>query len=286
MASSDAGNLARRMQWKCRPPSLVHRRQGRLQQHEEGDGEGAEESRAANGVADGSAGLGDGGGGGRGGGGGDGAGCHGGRHEGRGVVVGNDGAGGEGGRWGRGGGGGRGGDGGGGGGGGAGDGARGRARGRSGRQSRDLRELDGLGGAGGAADHEGVRELEGGWGGVELELEAVGGEAAGVGGDGPVEFAQGALDTGWVLLVGVRLMSRWSWLTCNGGSELESGVAGALEEEDGDGTGGLRGSPFDGVGRAWDEDLAGGWGGDDVEAGDLSEDAGGGGQSQQAGLDE
>lgn len=74
--------------------------------------------------------------------------------------------------------------------------------------------------------------------------------------------------------------------TCNGVSDLESGVGEALEEDEGHWSGRLRWSPFDGISRAWNEDVSSSRGRDDIETSGLSEDAGGGGQSQKAGLDE
>lgn len=58
----------------------------------------------------------------------------------------------------------------------------------------------------------------------------------------------------------------------------------ALHQEEGDGCGRVAGSPSDGEGRAGRDDLVAGWCGEDIEAGDLSEDAGGGGECQKAGL--
>lgn len=60
----------------------------------------------------------------------------------------------------------------------------------------------------------------------------------------------------------------------------------SLHQDEGDGSGRVTGSPFDGVLRASLDGLIASWCGEDIEAGDLSEDAGGGGQCQKAGLGE
>lgn len=60
----------------------------------------------------------------------------------------------------------------------------------------------------------------------------------------------------------------------------------ALHQEEGDGRGSATRRPFDGEFLASLEDLVARWCGEDIEAGNLSEDAGGGGQCQKAGLGE
>lgn len=58
----------------------------------------------------------------------------------------------------------------------------------------------------------------------------------------------------------------------------------ALHQEEGDRRGRAAGSPSDGECRAGRDDLVAGWCGQDIKAGDLSEDAGGGGECQKASL--
>jgi len=103
--------------------------------------------------------------------------------------------------------------------------------------------------------------------GVKLEQDTVGGEWGG-GGDGPVEVAEGAVDGAGDGLFG----------------DVETLSVLALHQEEGDRRGRAAGSPSDGECRAGRDDLVAGWCGQDIEAGDLSEDAGGGGECQKASL--
>lgn len=77
----------------------------------------------------------------------------------------------------------------------------------------------------------------------------------------------------------------WGDLTSNeAAGEVEMLGVLALHQLEGDGRGRATGSPFDGEFRAGLEDLVAGWCGEDIEAGDLGENAGGGGQCQKAGF--
>ena len=60
----------------------------------------------------------------------------------------------------------------------------------------------------------------------------------------------------------------------------------ALHQEEGDGRGSATGSPFDSEFPTSLENLVARWCDEHIEAGDLSKDAGGGGQCQKAGLGE
>lgn len=60
----------------------------------------------------------------------------------------------------------------------------------------------------------------------------------------------------------------------------------SLHQDERDGSGRVTGSPFDGELRAGLDDLIASWSSEDIKTGDLSEDAGGGGKCQKAGLGE